>query len=150
MSIQKTIQDFLASEAIAVVGVSHNKRGFGYTVYNDLRRNGYTVYPVNPNAAAIDGDRCYPDVTAIPGRVDAAILIIPPPQTEAVVRQVAEAGIPRVWMQKGAESREAIRFCEEHGIDVVSGECILLFLTPRAFPHNVHRWVRASFGTLPK
>ena len=150
MSIQTTIQDFLASETIAVVGVSHTKKGFGYTVYSDLKKNGYTVYPVNPNAADIDGEQCYPNVKSLPGKVDAAILVIPPSQTEAVVREISEAGIPRVWMQRGAESEEAIKHCEEKGVSVVSGECILLFLTPRAFPHNIHRWVRESFGTLPK
>jgi hypothetical protein len=53
-------------------------------------------------------------------------------------------------MQQGAESDEAIAFCEEHGIGAVDGECIMMFARPTPFPHNAHRWVRKTFGKLPE
>ena len=150
MSTKAAINEFLGSKTLAVVGVSSKRRGFGYTVYHDLKRKGYTVYPVNPNTNAIDGNPCYPDVRLLPEKVDGIILVVPPEQTEQVVGEVAEAGIKRVWMQQGAESDAAIRFCEERGISVVHGECIMMFATPAAFPHGVHRWVRGVVGKLPE
>ncbi len=150
MTTQAAIEDFLSSETFAVVGVSRKQRGFGYTVYNDLKDKGYKVYPVNPNTGTINGERCYPDVQSLPVKVDCAVLVVPPSGTERVVHDVAEAGIRRVWMQQGAESDAAIKYCEEQGISVVSGECIMMFLTPRAFPHNMHHWVRGVIGKLPQ
>ncbi len=75
---------------------------------------------------------------------------MPPDETERVVRDAAAAGIPRVWKLQGAESEEAIRFCEEHGISVVAGECILMFARPLRFYHKPHRCVWKLLGKLPK
>jgi hypothetical protein len=51
-------------------------------------------------------------------------------------------------MQQGAESPVAIGYCEEHGIDVVHGECIMMFAAPTGI-HRLHRWLRGFFGRLP-
>ena len=150
MNTRAAINEFLGSKTLAVVGVSSKRRGFGYTVYHDLKGKGYTVYPVNPNTNAIDDNPCYPDVRLLPEKVDGIVLVVPPEQTELVVGEVAEAGIRRVWMQQGAESDAAIRFCEENGVSVVSSECIMMFAAPAAFPHRVHRWVRGIVGKLPE
>ncbi|HCV43826.1 MAG TPA: CoA-binding protein [Bacteroidetes bacterium] len=149
MNSKATIDGFLASKTLAVVGVSGKRRGFGYTVYKDLQGKGYKVYPVNPAAESIDGEKCYPNVRSLPEKVDGIVLVVPPAQTDQVVREVAEAGIRQVWMQQGAESKSAIRFCEEKGICVVYDECILMFAVPAALPHRAHRWVRGVFGKLP-
>ena len=37
MNTLKEIDRFLTSKTLAVVGVSSKRRGFGYTVYNDLK-----------------------------------------------------------------------------------------------------------------
>jgi hypothetical protein len=150
MSTKAAINEFLGSKTLAVVGVSSKRRGFGYTVYNDLKGKGYVVYPVNPNTNTMDGDQCYSSVHEIPEKVDGVVLVIPPVRTERVVHDIVAAGIKRVWMQQGAESDTAIRLCEEHGISVVHGECIMMFATPAAFPHRVHRWVRGVVGKLPE
>lgn len=150
MVTEARIEEFLSCKTLAVVGVSSRRRGFGYTVYNDLKRKGYTVYPVNPKTTTIDGDLCYPDVQILPEKVDGVVFVVPPARTEAIVRDVAEAGIQRVWMQQGAESDEAIAFCEEHGIGVIHGQCIMMFARPMSFPHKAHRWVRKTFGSLPE
>jgi hypothetical protein len=97
-----------------------------------------------------DGDRCYPSLTALPERPGAAVIVVPPAQTEAVVRDAAAAGIKQVWMQQGAESPAAIQFCQENGISEVHGECILMFASGRSFPHIAHRWVWGLLGKLPK
>lgn len=150
MTKMAVINEFLGGKTLAVVGVSGKRRGFGYTVYRDLKDKGYVVYPVNPHANTIDGNPCYPDVRVLPGKVDGVVLVVPPEQTEQVVGEVAAAGINRVWMQQGAESEAAIRFCEERGLSVVHGECIMMFAAPAAFPHRLHRWVRGVTGRLPE
>jgi len=53
-------------------------------------------------------------------------IVVPPQVTEEIVRQCAELGLGRVWMQPGSESEEAIRFCQEKGIRVVHDACAML------------------------
>jgi predicted CoA-binding protein len=144
------VDDFLDQQALAVVGVSRDGKKFGNTAYRELRAKGYRVTPVNPHADVIEGDFCYPSLSALPDPVDGVLIVVPPGETEKVVREAAEAGITRVWMQQGAESVAAVRFCEEQGINAVHGECILMFAEPDAFHHRLHRWVWGLMGKLPQ
>ena len=150
MTSKAAVQDFLAQRTLAVVGASRDEKKFGNKVYKDLIRKGYQTYPVNPNAEEIEGQPCYPDLGALPEAVDGVVFVVPPAQTEKVVREAAELGIARVWMQQGSESQDAIRFCEENGISVVDGECILMFAEPAEFYHRAHRWVWGVLGKLPE
>jgi hypothetical protein len=53
-------------------------------------------------------------------------------------------------MQPGSESAAAIRSCEENNLQVVHGECILMFAEPAAFFHRAHRWIWRMLGKLPR
>lgn len=150
MATKALVDDFLAQRVLAVVGVSRERQKFGNIAYRDLKAKGYRLFPINPNAQNVDGDRCYPNLAALPGPVDGVLIVVPPTETEQVVRDVAAARIRRVWMQPGAESEAAIRFCQQNGIDVVHNECILMFAKPTAFGHRAHRWVWGLMGKLPR
>ena len=78
MSKDTTINAFLAQRTLAVVGVSRGGKKFGNSVYHDLKNKGYRVFPVNPHAGSIAGERCYPDLLALPEHVGGAVLVIPP------------------------------------------------------------------------
>jgi predicted CoA-binding protein len=147
--VSKTaIDDFLGQESLALAGLSRSGKKFGNAVLKDLSAKGYEVLPVHPDAAEIGGVRCYPSLADLPSRVGGLVLVVPPAQTEALVKEARETGIVRVWMQQGAESDAAIRYCEDHGINVVHGECIMMFAQPKGI-HKLHRWLRGVFGKLP-
>ncbi len=150
MTTAAEIKDFMSQEALAVVGASRNPKKFGSIVYRDLKAKAYHVFAVNPHAGQIDGDPAYPDLEHLPEEVDGVVLIVPPAVTESMVRQAAQAGIRRVWMQPGAESQAAVAFCQENGISVIEGECIMMFAGPVKFPHSFHRWINRVSGKLPK
>lgn len=150
MTAKASVQEFLAQETLAVVGASRDTSKFGNMVYRELKAKGYQVFPINPNADKIEGDPCYPSLSALPAPVSGVLIVVPPAETEKVVREAAEAGIPRVWMQQGAESEAAIQFCNEHGISAIHGECIMMFAEPTAFYHRFHRWVWGALGKLPQ
>ena len=150
MTSKKLVNEFLSEKNIAVVGVSRSGKKFGYTLFKDLKTKGYNVYPVNPNAPVIDDEKCYPSLLALRGKVEAAILVVPPFATKEVVKDAYSAGIKKVWMQLGSESEEAVIFCEETGIDVIQNECVLMFAEPAAFFHRAHRWVNGLVGRLPR
>ena len=150
MNSKKSVNEFLTQKKIAVVGVSRKKTKFGNTIYKELKQKGYQVYPINPNINKFEEDSCYPNLLSLPDKIDAAIINVPPAQTEQVVKEVKAAGIKKVWLQQGSQSEAAVKFCEENGIDCVSNECILMFAQPTAFFHRAHKWVWGVMGKLPQ
>ncbi|HEX2457063.1 MAG TPA: CoA-binding protein [Vicinamibacterales bacterium] len=148
MTSAKSIEAFLDNPSIAVVGVSRSGKGFGNAACRSLRTQGYRVYPVNWSAPTVDGIRCYSRLSELPERVNAVLVVVPPPQAVDVIREAAAAGIRHVWLQQGAESAEAVRVGAELGLDVISGECILMFAHPTGI-HLAHRWLRRLTHGLP-
>jgi predicted CoA-binding protein len=150
MTSQATVDDFLAQEKLAIVGVSRKRMKFGSIVYRELAKRGYQAYGVNPSLDTIEGQPCYSDLGSLPEKVDGAVLVVPRQVTERVVEDAVRVSVSRIWMQQGSESPTAIRKCEEHGIRVVHGECILMFAEPVTSIHRVHRWLWRLLGKLPK
>jgi hypothetical protein len=144
------VEDFLACERIAVVGVSRSGKKFGNMAYRELRAKGYQLVPVHPLAEQIEGDPCAASLSAIAPPPDGLLIVVPPAETERVVRDADAAGINRVWMQQGSQSDAAIAFCHEHGMRVVANECILMFARPTGWFHRAHRWIAAAIGQVPR
>jgi uncharacterized protein len=150
----ETIQDFLAQKRIAMAGISRNPASFSVNLFDDLCRRGYDVVPVNPNSVQVKGRRCFARVQDIQPAVDGVLLMTSPDATEAVVQDCAEAGVKRIWMYRaagtGSVNPNAVRFCEEHGIKLVAGECPLMFLPEAAGIHRLHGFVRKITGSYPR
>jgi len=124
---EELIKKFLNKRNIfAVVGASRDPKKYGYQVYRDLKEAGYEVYPVNPNADKILGDRCYPDLGDLSTKPDIVDVVVPPKVTEKIVKTCKRLRITKVWMQPGSESENAIKFCHENDIDVVYGVCVMV------------------------
>jgi len=155
-TLESKVTDFLAQKRIAVVGVSRNKPGAASLIYHKLKQAGYQVFAVNPNASTFEGDACYPDVKSIPRPVDGVVIVTRPALSEEVVRQCADASVPRVWMHqslgRGATSvsQEAEQFCRDHSITVIAGACPMMFCQPVDFGHKCMRWMLRLTGGLPK
>jgi hypothetical protein len=144
------VEDFVARRKLGVVGVSRRGNKFGNVAYRELKAKGYKLFPVYPSAATMEGDPCSPSQRALPEPVDSVLIVVPPAETEKVVGEAAAAGIRRVWMQQGAESPSAVKFCEEHGMSVVHGECIWMFAEPAGCLYRAHRWLGRLLGKLPR
>lgn len=110
------------------MGASRDRDKYGSIVYRELRSRGFRVFAVNPMAQTIEGDPCYPTLADLPERVEGAVIVVPPDQTERTVRTAVAAGIRTVWMQPGAESEAAIRICEESGLCAIHNACVLVVL----------------------
>ena len=141
------VRDFLNAGRIAVVGASHDPRSFGRTIYRELRRHGHDAVAVNPNAATVDGDRCYPDLASVPGDVGGVIVMVHRDRAADIVADAAAREISRVWLFKGvggagAVSERAVELCRQHGIRVIAGACPLMFLEPVGGVHRFHRTLR--------
>lgn len=76
--------------------------------------------------------------------------LLPPSETENIVKEAKESGIKFIWMQQGSESENAINYCKENGIHVVAGKCILMFVEPVKSIHKFHRWIDKVTGKYPQ
>jgi predicted CoA-binding protein len=150
MTTAQAIRGFLVQRTLAIVGVSTTGKKFGNVAYRELKAKGYRLIPVHPSAQVIEGGRCCRSLCSLPEPVGGVLVVVPPAQTERVVEEAASAGIKHVWIQPGAESEAAIRFCKENEMSVIHGECILMFAEPAGFVHRVHRWVWGLLGKLPR
>jgi uncharacterized protein len=149
MTKQSAVTNFLKNKSIAVVGVSRDKKKFGYIAYKNLKDKGYKVFPVNPNVDAVNSEKCYPNLNSIKENIEGVLLVVPPQQSEKVVKEAHNLGIKSIWFQQGASSDEAIKFCVVNDISVVSEECIMMFTEPVESFHKFHRWIWKIFGKLP-
>ena len=126
MADREKLKDLVRAEKWAVVGASDDRSKFGNITFRELKRRGKKVFPVNRKAAEVEGETAYPTLADLPEHVDCALIVVPPKQSENVVRDADEAGIDSVWFQPGAESLAALAYCEAHGMVAVSGHCILM------------------------
>jgi hypothetical protein len=152
-SVKEAAAVFLANKRVAVTGVSRTPKGHGSNiVYQRLRQRGYQVFAVNPNANEVEGDRCYQDLQAIPGGVEAVVIGTRPEIAEDTMRECAELGIKHVWMHRGpgagSVSDAATGYGRQHGITVIDGGCPLMFGPTADFGHKIMRFVYA--GKVPK
>ena len=149
-----TIESFLAQKRIAIVGISRDPHNIGASLFEEFRRHGYEVFPVNPNTAGILGQRCFARLQEIQPPPDGAVLLTSPTVTSSVVHDCLEAGVKRVWMHRGggqgAVSAEAVEFCRNNGMEVVPGQCPFMFLAPVRHVHRFHRLLFKLSGKYPR
>jgi predicted CoA-binding protein len=96
------------AKVVAVIGASSNRSKFGNRAVRAFQQQGYTVIPINPHEAEVEGLKAYASVLDVPGNVDMASLYVPPHIGEQVIGDIARKGIAEVWLNPGAESDELI------------------------------------------
>jgi predicted CoA-binding protein len=150
----RQIEVFLQRKRFAAIGVSRHPKAFTRVLFGELRRRGYDVVPVNPGAGSIDGAPCFASIRDIAPPVEAALLLTRPEVSDGVADECIQAGIRQIWMYRaigaGAVSPRAAIACELNGIDVIAGECPLMFLPQAGLVHAVHGFCRKLAGSFPK
>jgi predicted CoA-binding protein len=105
--------------AVAVIGASSARHKYGNRAVRAYLRQGWTVYPVNPNETVIEGLPVFPSVSAIPGPVDRASLYLPPEIGVGVLEEIQRKGIRELWVNPGAESDALIARAEQLGLEPI-------------------------------
>jgi predicted CoA-binding protein len=123
---QSLISDFVNRRVWAVVGASQDRSKFGNRIFRSLREAGYTVYPVNPKGGTLEGAQVYCTLADLPEGVEVLDFVVPPAITEEVVKEAHHLGLNRIWLQPGAESKEAIAYCQANGLQVVYDACAMV------------------------
>jgi len=120
------------SKTIAVVGLSSKPDRPSHEIASYLKDQGYRIIPVNPTIQEALGEKAYPSLRDIPGRIDIVQIFRRPEEVPAIVDDAISIGAKVVWMQPGAENEEAAAKAESAGLKAVVGACM----------RSVHRTLR--------
>ncbi len=146
------LEPLFAPRSIAVVGASRTPGSVGNAIVSNLIYGGYTgvVYPVNPKAKSILGNRCVKTVDAIDDELDLAVLVIPAPYIQGVVEACANKGtrhfvvISAGFKEVGGEGvkreNDLKAFAAERGLTIVGPNCLGIINTAPTVNMN------ATFG----
>lgn len=152
--LDAAVREFLALGRVAVVGVSRDARQPANAIFRKLKAAGRAVFPVNPNAGTVEGERCWPDVGAIPGGVEGAVVVTTPQVALAVVERCAAAGVRHVWLHRsfgaGSVSPAVTERCRELGLRAIPGMCPMMFCAPVDPAHRCMRFVIRMTGKQPR
>src|SRR6185436_17351539 len=86
---------------IAVVGLSSDPSRASNGVSSYMRRNGYRVIAVNPNESEVFGETAYPDLAAVPEKIDLVDVFRRSDEAGKAVDEAVAIGAKAVWLQEG-------------------------------------------------
>jgi len=114
----------LSAKTIASVGISSNREKDSYWVASYLKEQGYRIIPVNPTTNEILGEKAYPDLESVPGKIDVVQVFRKPEDVPPVVDSAIKVGAKVIWMQDGISHQEAAQKASEAGLQVVMDACM--------------------------
>ena len=102
-----SIQEFISAKRIAVVGASrtNDKYKFGNMAAAELKRRGYEISFVHPQAETINGEAAYPSLSALAGKVDGVLVSLPASKSGPCCRTLPRRGSPTCGSSKAASRR---------------------------------------------
>ncbi|RZV06369.1 acetyltransferase [Natrinema hispanicum] len=118
-------------DSVAIVGASTDETKRGYQAIETLQEGGYEgeIYPVNPSADEIRGLEVYPTVSAIPGRVDLALIVTPAPVVPQILEDCADTDLAGAVViavgfgEAGEDGQqledEIVSLAREHGVRLI-------------------------------
>lgn len=105
--------------AVAVIGASNDRAKYGNRAVRAYLRQGWTVYPVNPRQATVEGLPAFPRVEELPARVDRFSLYVPPEIGVTLLGAIAAHGPAELFVNPGAESDALLAEAARLGLDPI-------------------------------
>jgi predicted CoA-binding protein len=121
MSVIKILKSF---RHVAMVGVSANPEKPSNIVFRYLTAHGYNVIPVNPTIDEVFGKKCYPNLSAIPAKVEVVDIFRKSEDIPPIVDEAIKIGAKAIWMQEGIINNAAAEKAEAAGLLVVMDKCM--------------------------
>lgn len=160
---RKPVENLLSSRSVAIVGASTKGR-WPSGIYRNLKAAKFpgSIYLINPNYTEIFGDKCYPNLAALPEVPEHLLMLIP---TRAVLSTLEEAtklgtkaatiysaGFGEGDDPKGKERAQAMKqLCERTGLVICGPNCMGSFSLPEGlwtFPTPVPLLKKGPVGLI--
>ena len=89
------LDSIFSPKVIAVIGATENPGSVGRTVFQNLGRGGFdgVVYPVNPKRASVLCVKAFPSISAVPEKVDLAVICTPAKTVPGIIQDCVKAGV---------------------------------------------------------
>jgi acetyl coenzyme A synthetase (ADP forming)-like protein len=136
-----SMRSFFEPKVVAVIGANRERGGIGAEILHHLlatRFNG-TVVPVHPTAKEVQGLAAYPRVSAVPGPVDLAVIVVPAAKVLEVVDDclaksvralcVISAGFSEAGPEGRAREQALLEKVRTAGCRLVGPNCLGLLNT---------------------
>jgi len=90
----KSPAPILTARSLAIVGATERSH-WPTNIFANLKKSGFPgpVWPVNPRRDEVWGEKCYPDIEALPEAPELALMIIPAAAVEDVLAKSAAMGV---------------------------------------------------------
>lgn len=108
-----------------MVGLSDSPMRPSHGVSAYMQAHGYKIIPVNPAIVEALGEKSYPSLVEVPGKIDIVNIFRRPEFVEEIVDQAIRLKVPAVWMQEGVIDHKAAEKAKSAGIFVAMDLCIL-------------------------
>ena len=130
------LNGFFNARSVAIIGASADPDKLGGKPIRYFRDAGYQgqIYPVNSKSSEIQGFPAFASVTAIPGPVDHAMIILPAKACLPALQECAKKGIRFVQVlssgfgEAGEEGQrmqdDLVAFARAHGIRLLGPNCL--------------------------
>ncbi len=117
---KEVLNSLFRPKSIAVVGASTQPGKIGYTVLKNLLESKYDgkIYPVHPEATEILDLKAYPSITAVPGSVDAAVIVVPAKHVPQVAEECGKKGVKGLIVITSGFSEVGNRELEEEVVKI--------------------------------
>ena len=112
------------NHTIAIVGLSADWYRPSYFAAKYMQEHGFRIIPVNPKYDEILGEKCYPNLKAIPDAVDIVDVFRKPEDCVPIAQDAVAIGAKVFWMQLGVINEEAAHVAEAGGLEVVMDRCV--------------------------
>ena len=91
---RQPLDAIFSPRTLAVIGATEKEGSVGRAILQNLRGFDGAVFPVNPKRTSVLGIQAFPNIAAVPEKVDLAIIVTPATTVPSIVRECAEAGVP--------------------------------------------------------
>ena len=105
--------------SVAVIGASSAPHKFGNKAVRAYRRQGWTVYPVNPTEKTIEGLAVYATLADVPGPIDRISMYVPPSVGITLLDAIKAKGAAELFLNPGSESDELVERATAIGLDPI-------------------------------
>jgi predicted CoA-binding protein len=105
--------------SVAVIGASNAHHKYGNKAVRAYLRQGWTVYPVNPNEKTVEGLAVYSTIGDVPGPVDRVSMYVPPSVGITLLEAIKAKGSPELFLNPGSESEALVARAEALGLEPI-------------------------------
>jgi predicted CoA-binding protein len=111
--------------SVAVIGASADRSKYGNKAVRAYLHQKWTVYPVNPHVAEVEGLKAYASLRDVKGKVDRIAIYLPPEVGLTVLEDIAATPHREFFVNPGAESAELLAAARALGLDPLQTCAIL-------------------------